>query len=235
MDCCASIAKYLIFFINFLFALVGLLLIGLGAYIQLSAKEYLDFLSDNYLNTPIFIIIVGVVIFVVAFFGCCGAWNESACMIYTYAFFLVVILIAQIGAGIAAFVLKGELKGVIKNKMIDGMDNYGVEGYEGVTNAWDVIQGDLDCCGVSNYTDWKNHGKPLPDSCCKVDKKGCASEPGWEDNINTNGCFSKFEDTFVGNLGIVGGIAVGIAFVELLAVIISCCVGNNIRKESAYV
>jgi hypothetical protein len=37
----------------------GLLLIGVGAYIQIEAKTYLDFLADNYLNTPIFIIIAG--------------------------------------------------------------------------------------------------------------------------------------------------------------------------------
>jgi hypothetical protein len=30
-----------------------------GAYIQINAKSYLDFLSENYLNTPIFIIIAG--------------------------------------------------------------------------------------------------------------------------------------------------------------------------------
>jgi hypothetical protein len=30
-----------------------------GAYIQINSKTYLDFLADNYLNTPIFIIIAG--------------------------------------------------------------------------------------------------------------------------------------------------------------------------------
>ena len=46
-------------FKNILFILVGLALIVIGAYIQIAAKEFLDFLSDNYLNTPIFIIIIG--------------------------------------------------------------------------------------------------------------------------------------------------------------------------------
>jgi hypothetical protein len=32
---------------------------GVGAYVQVSAKHYLDFLSETYLNTPIFIIIAG--------------------------------------------------------------------------------------------------------------------------------------------------------------------------------
>ena len=33
--------------------------------------------------------------------------------------------VGEISAGIAAFVLKGELKDVIQKKMTDGMQNYG--------------------------------------------------------------------------------------------------------------
>ena len=53
-------------------------------------------MGDSYVNTPIFLMIVGGVIFLVAFLGCCGAWRESKCLIYTYAFFLAVILVAQV-------------------------------------------------------------------------------------------------------------------------------------------
>jgi hypothetical protein len=37
----------------------GLVVIGVGAHIQIAAAHYLDFLADTYLNTPIFIIIAG--------------------------------------------------------------------------------------------------------------------------------------------------------------------------------
>jgi len=236
MDCCESMIKYLIFLINFVFAIVGLGLIGLGAYIQISAKSYLDFLSDNYLNTPILIIILGCVIFVIAFFGWMGAWKESSCMIYTYAVFLAIILIAELGAGIAAFALKGDLKNVIEDKMTEGMMNYNKEGHEGVQNAWDVLQTDLGCCGSNNYTDWAatlGNGN-VPDSCCKDDTKGCGT--GYElGNINTKGCLVEFEDQFVGNLGVVGGIAIGVAFVQFLTVVFACCLGRSIRKEGMYV
>lgn len=223
--------KYFMFLINFIFALVGLLLIGVGAYIQIGAKEYLDFLSDNYLNTPIFIIIVGCVIFVVAFFGCCGAWQENACMIYTYAFLITVILIAEIGAAIAAFALKGDLRGVIEEKMVQGMGNYGKAGHDGVTNAWDILQTDLHCCGSANYTNWFQYTQEsVPDSCCKVDTKGCGGKGFPVDSIYTRGCLVEFEDKFIGNMGVVGGIALGVAFAQFLGVVFSCCLGNRIRK-----
>jgi hypothetical protein len=37
-----------------------------------------------------------VVIFIIAFFGCIGAWRENACMVYTYAACLIVILIGKV-------------------------------------------------------------------------------------------------------------------------------------------
>ena len=96
-NCCESLVKYFMVFFNILFILAGCVLIGFGAWSQVDAKDYLNFLGDNYVNTPIFLMIVGGVIFVVAFMGCCGAWKESKCLIYTYAFFLAVILVAQVG------------------------------------------------------------------------------------------------------------------------------------------
>ena len=38
----------------------------------------------------------GAIIFIISFFGCCGASKESKCMMYTYGFFLFLILIAQV-------------------------------------------------------------------------------------------------------------------------------------------
>jgi len=218
--------KYFMFFINVVFALVGFLLIGVGAYIQIQAKQYLDFLSDNYLNTPIFIIIVGCVIFAVAFVGCCGAANESPCLIYTYAVLVTLILILQVGAAIAAYALKSDLRDEIKSKMEAGMTNYGKAGYEGVTNTWDVIQDDLDCCGVNSYVDWNS---TIPDSCCKdqFEAEGCAANL---DNINKSGCYVTFEEQFVGNIGIIGGVALGIGAFQLLGVCFSCYLAKRVRS-----
>ena len=60
MDTCwHSCVKYFIVIFNLLLALAGLAIIGVGAYIQIGAKHYLDFLDSTYLNTPIVFIIVG--------------------------------------------------------------------------------------------------------------------------------------------------------------------------------
>lgn len=231
-NCCESMVKYFMLLVNLIFAIAGIFLIGVGTFIQVNAKTYLDFLSDNYLNTPIFIIVLGVIIFVVAFFGCCGAWQESSCMIYIYAMFISVLLICECGAAIAAFMLKSDLKDVMQKKFKDGMQNYGTEGHAGVTNTWNTIQHDLQCCGVVAPGDWLNstYGK-IPSSCCST----TTTDDCEEKDAYPVGCLALAEDKFVGNIAVVGGVALGVAFLQFLGVIFSCCLANRIKKNSQYV
>eukprot|EP00091_Calanus_sinicus_P024462 TRINITY_DN8789_c0_g1_i6.p1 TRINITY_DN8789_c0_g1~~TRINITY_DN8789_c0_g1_i6.p1 ORF type:complete len:243 (-),score=101.21 TRINITY_DN8789_c0_g1_i6:70-798(-) len=240
-NCCESIVKYFMVLCNILFALAGIILIGFGAYAQIAAKDYLNFLGDNYVNTPIFVIILGGVILAISLFGCCGAYQENKCLIYTYSAVLFIILIAQIAAGIAAFALKGDLKAEITKNMNTGMKNYGAEGFEGVTTTWDLVQKELHCCGVETFADWKNATETfkdgaVPDSCCKGGQaEGCGKAPVDQEKIYTEGCFSLFSDEFNSNLTIVGAVALGIAVGELIAIGFACCLGKRVGRGGAYV
>jgi CD63 antigen len=239
--CCESLVKYILVLFNFIFAITGMALIGIGAYVKIQAEHYLDFVGTGYVNTPIFIIIVGVVIFVIAFFGCWGACTQNPCMIYTYAVILCVILIAEVAAGIAAFVLKNDLRTEVEKNMKAAMENYGGDDAGGVTGTWDAVQRDLKCCGVRNMTDWteklpaKFGPQETPDSCCKKTPEvvGCGKDktaPKFE-----RGCLDVFENEFLSNIGIVGGVALAIAFVQAIGVCCACCIGRKIREQSGYV
>ena len=92
----------------------------------------------------------------VTFFGCCGACTENKFMIYTYCALLTLLLLAMIGAAIAIYVYKEDFGQIVYIKMNDGMENYGKTGHDGVTETWNVVQQELKCCGVLNYTDWKS-------------------------------------------------------------------------------
>jgi tetraspanin-7 len=44
------------------------------------------------------------------------------------------------------------------------------------------------------------------------------------------GCFSKVVEFLNGNIGLVGGSALGVAFFPLVGVILACCLAKNINK-----
>jgi len=155
--------------------------------------------------------------------------------------FLAVILVAEIGAAIAAYVLKDGLQEEVANNMKKGMQNYNKTGYEGVTTTWDHMQADLHCCGVQNFTDWskpENNNGVIPDSCCVNTKDGgqivgCGADKT-EEKYKV-GCLDKLDDIFMKNIDKIGGAALGIAFVQLLGVIMACCIGKRIRDQGEFV
>lgn len=67
----------------FLFQISGIAILAIGAIIQNFYSNYTDFLHGKFFVGPVLLIVVGVIVFVVAFFGCCGAVKENHCMIMT--------------------------------------------------------------------------------------------------------------------------------------------------------
>ena len=55
-----------------------------GAVVQTRFAAYFDFIDMGGFNAVAsLLIVVGVIIFVIGFFGCCGAYRENYCMVMT--------------------------------------------------------------------------------------------------------------------------------------------------------
>lgn len=234
--------KYLLFIFNLLFAISGLALIITGGVIQGKYSEYLDFLGHDFFNVPVLLIVVGCVIFFITFFGCCGAVKENHCMTMTFSVLLAMIFIIEIGAGIAAYTLRGKLHTVIETNMEKGLLNYGKKTASGVTGTWNIVQHELKCCGAQEYKDWVNatfseKDDAVPDSCCKDDIEGCGKgvlkmdDAGAAAKVHTTGCLGKLESLVADNVATVGAVGVGIAIIQIIGVIFACCLARNIKSQ----
>ena len=56
---------------------------SVGATVKAYYHEYNRFLDDKYIYASDLLIVIGVIIFIISFFGCCGALKENACMTLT--------------------------------------------------------------------------------------------------------------------------------------------------------
>eukprot|EP00493_Phyllostaurus_siculus_P028157 UN28505 len=119
-----SVIKYLMFFFNVLFWLSGLALIIVGALIKSKYGTYLSFANAQYADAAIFIIVVGVIVFVVAFMGCCGAIKENYCMITTFATFMVIIFILEVAAGAMSLAYKKKVVEMADKALKNGLKKY---------------------------------------------------------------------------------------------------------------
>lgn len=234
--------KYMLFGFNLIFAISGLALIVTGGVVQGLYSQYLDFLGDNFLNTPVLLIIVGCVIFFVTFFGCCGAIKENHCMTITFSVLLALIFIVELGAGIAAYMMRSEVRNIIEVNMEKGLKNFEVAGHDGVTKTWNSVQHELHCCGAQEFRDWENTtfskvGDSVPDSCCLSDVSGCGTGVLKMDDgmvpkiIYTKGCLDTFQELITSNVAAIGGVGVGIAFIQFIGMVFACCLAKSIKKE----
>ncbi|KAG8585822.1 hypothetical protein GDO81_005161 [Engystomops pustulosus] len=224
--------KYLVFIFNFLFWICGCALIGLGIYVLVQMHNPQLFKNASTSGAPIVIIAVGVIIFFISFFGCCGAAKENYCMVTTFAVLLVLIFLVEIAAAIAGYVYRNQLQNAFTDSITDGMSKYSTS--NDTAKAIDDMQKDLHCCGATNYTDWTKYdpfkGKTqVPDSCCRKISLNCGVNPT-NDTIYTVGCVQEIETVLKKNIGIVAGVALGIAFFEVLGIVFACCLMKGIRS-----
>jgi len=238
MGCCETMLRYIIFLINFVFFLASVAVIAIGAYIQIQMKTYLEFIDNSYIGSAVVLIVLGAIIMVVAFFGCCGACTENPCMMYTYGTLLALILIALIGVTVTIVVFKDDVETIVSDKMKESMKNYNNSSAGGVKETWDVLQKDVKCCGTMSYTDWATVDgfgqNSVPDSCCKTETANCGKNVQQLDDIYQEGCFATFKANILDNSDMAIGCGVGIGILIFLGVLIGCCQARTMKERNSY-
>jgi len=219
MSCGVAIVKFILFVFNLICALCGIALIAVGVGFLLKYEDVLDAFKDINVNVaPIAFIVIGSAIFLIAFFGCCGAIFESECMISTYAVLLFLLLVAQIVIGVLIFTNKREVQQLTERTL----QNLWKERKNHVV-FWDTIQKGLKCCGLTHSTDWI---LSTPLSCCEPNVIECVALV----NAYGTGC-SKALNELIGNGSTVfGSTAIAVAAVELIGFIFACILSNHIRN-----
>ncbi|KAJ8369906.1 hypothetical protein SKAU_G00099340 [Synaphobranchus kaupii] len=225
--------KYLLFFFNFLFWLCGIALIVVGVLVQVVLHNTPVMRNASGSAAPLAIIGVGVVIFFVSFFGCCGAWKENYCMVTTFAVLVSVIIIVEIAAAFTGYIFRGKLNAVINAGLKEMVSKYG-NGTAEYKKGMDDLQKCLKCCGANSSADWTSFrpdGDSVPDSCCKNITQGCGIRNMHDSKkVHQEGCRIALEAVLSKNLLWVTIAALVIAFLQIMGVVFSCLLMRGIRS-----
>ncbi|KAL3993307.1 hypothetical protein ACER0C_010581 [Sarotherodon galilaeus] len=133
--------------------------------------------------------------------------------------------------------LNDELKQNLKKTMTE---KYNQTNYEHITKAVDKLQQEFKCCGSNSSADWAESvyirsgakGRKVPDSCCKTITNMC----GIRDHPSNiykveGGCITKLENFILDHLKIIGAVGVGIACVQIIGMVFTCCLYRNLKAE----
>ncbi|MEE6499009.1 hypothetical protein FKM82_003282 [Ascaphus truei] len=156
---CIKVTKYFLFLFNLLFFILGAVILGFGIWILVDKTSFISVLQSSSSSLKIgsyILIAVGGLTMVMGFLGCIGAVNEVRCLLGMYFTFLLIILIAQVAAGVLIYfqrdALKTEMSSIIHKLIVSY--NYEDGHNTSTEESWDYIQKNLKCCGWNSYTNW---------------------------------------------------------------------------------
>ncbi|XP_043790444.1 CD9 antigen-like [Apis laboriosa] len=262
---CYGFVKYSLVCINLIFWAVGLAAVGLAVWMLTGQMFLLSLAEEQHnLNAGLYILLsAGILMLIVAFLGCCGAFRGSQCMLVAFFSCLLVVIVAQIAAGAWLYTNSNRLEELVKSSVINTVKNkYGEDSAH--TETVDAFQSDLGCCGATGPADWTgskyatsdssfpvsftvsgdaNNMYKVPESCCK-EKNSVDCKAGQNikvasvvsSAIYNEGCIDKLMDALNSQKNIVIGVTSAIAILELLGLIFSlvlCCAIDSSDRYKA--
>ncbi|XP_061815432.1 tetraspanin-33 [Nerophis lumbriciformis] len=248
----SQVVKYALFLFNFLFWLIAMTMIAIGVYarVEKHAETALACLS---VDPALMLLIIGVLMFIITFCGCVGSLRENICLLQFFCISLTIIFLLQLVAGVLGFVFSDKARNKVTKMVTNAIVHYRDD--IDLQNLIDFGQKEFGCCGAVSYGDWSKNmyfnctpSNPsrercsVPFSCCIVTKDKVINTmcgQGMQemeyikagDHIYTNGCIDKVVDWIHSNLFLLGGIALGLAIPQLVGIVLSQTLINQIKDQ----
>ncbi|XP_054690381.1 tetraspanin-1 isoform X1 [Grus americana] len=225
---CFTFIKVMMILFNLAIFLGGGTLLGVGIWVTVDQKSFLDIFGTfsssvlQVVNVSYFLIVIGSILLVIGFLGCYGAQKESKCLLMMFFSVVLIIFIAEVAAAVVALVYTGLAEMLLTSVVTPLLkEKYGED--DSLTHIWNVTMEEVHCCGLNNYTDftnstWYEKYGVYPAPCCNSTHP-CNDTLAAQEVVP--GCFDKILEEIRTNAGVVGGVAAGIAALEIAAMAVS--------------
>ncbi|KAH8267076.1 hypothetical protein KR018_001718 [Drosophila ironensis] len=246
MDCGGVFVKYVLFIFNILFVICGILLITFGSIMVASIKDFSSVGETFSVNSvAIIILVLGCLIFLVSFMGCCGAIRENACCltsvgfdnfefilwsyklhcmacIFQYSVVMMVLLLSQLALIIFVWINHVQIQESLE-KIVKTIWNQ----HDSDALVMDVLQRSFKCCGQNGFSDY-GAAVNYPASCCDSPSNGSCLVT---QVVTRPGCLKAVDSFWDTNVNIIKYAGLGVTAVELVAFIFACCLANQTRNS----
>ncbi|CAH2990887.1 unnamed protein product [Chilo suppressalis] len=176
--------KYCLGAVNCLYLLTGITLLLCGVTVLVKFKQYDLFITQKFHNVPSFAIATGTIIILSSALGFYAAISQDFHYVAGYVVVSAVVLIFEVALVTVSYGLWNNVATLIRTPMTQTRLLYG-ERIE-VNAAWDRLQTEFECCGVSGRHDWRVGEVPV--SCCHIDYGTVSPFYCTQANAYTTGC-----------------------------------------------
>jgi len=176
IGCCATLQKWLIFIVNIILFIFGVIQVGIACYVLAAGSDSLGFAADVLDGNESGVqamLAFGILLVIISFVACVGAKKESICLLWLYAVVLFFMILGQ-SMTVAVTAVSVE---------------YGDSIYESLWKKLDAdtisdIEQTYKCCSFNG----DNANNTWPADADQYDT--CSGENAW---VPMKSCWGKFE------------------------------------------
>ncbi|NWR95275.1 TSN3 protein, partial [Furnarius figulus] len=174
-----------------------------GVLVILMFKSYSYLFQESYLSLPSWLAIAAALTLLPTGIMAGSISVKSSCYQQgTLMYLLLLLLCLEVSSAVLACVYSIRVASQLESAMSYLIHQHNVScSQDPRSRAVDVMQRNLQCCGVHNYTDWLKattnswHLPALvPESCCKEKYSHCRGHLGHLEQLSQEGCLKKLED-----------------------------------------
>eukprot|EP00063_Salmo_salar_P064537 XP_014039372.1 PREDICTED: uncharacterized protein LOC106592557 [Salmo salar] len=115
-DC---LLKYLLFFSNLLFTVLGLVVLALGLWGLINKESFAQEKIGQISTDPMLVfVMLGLVLSTLCLSGCVGALRENCCLLQVFSATVLLLVAAQVLVAIVAYSLQGQIEGYPRSYII---------------------------------------------------------------------------------------------------------------------
>jgi tetraspanin-18 len=197
----------------------------------------------KFVGWPLFLI--GIIIVAIAVCGVFGACYKLKILLLIYILVTYAITAALIAVCIAFYAADDQIDTFAKSYLVKTLLTYTGHNATNVeTILWTLINAGVQCCGVTNGTDFVNatqwprnytynnvtYNLQYPISCCKADSSfkitdtTCFSAPNGNNSNHMIGCYSQIRSQVKSYSFVALGVIVAIIVAEMTLMLFAACV-----------
>ncbi|XP_022162248.1 tetraspanin-6-like [Myzus persicae] len=220
MSISTFLSKFVFQFFNLFCFISGVGILWIAYFIDRKLYKWSEFVDSELTSLPQVLTAVGLTLLVIAVVCVYATLKNIKYRLILVSLLLAILLVGEFLLGGVVYHMRSDMEQYALKRMEYTISEYNKTGHEATRQSWNVLQSNIECCGIEGPKDWKlvSLSGGLPASCCyavQIDQS-CT-----EINSYTIGCFQKFKTNLQQNSRIIFWFAVGFALVQIFAVFLA--------------
>ncbi|XP_015368314.1 PREDICTED: tetraspanin-9-like [Diuraphis noxia] len=229
------LSKFVFQFFNLFCFISGIGILWIAYFMDKKLYKWSGFVDSELTTVPQVLTAVGLALLVIAIvvICMCGTLKNIKYRLLLVSMLLAILLIGEFLLGGVVYHMRSDMEHYALKQMEYTISAYNKTEHEATRQSWNVLQSNIECCGIEGPKDWKSvtGTGELPASCCyaiQIDQS-CT-----EINSYTIGCFEKFKTNLQQNSQIIFWSAIGFALIQIFAVFLAFYCKCSIVHDEEY-